>query len=59
MNKKNIVLLFLNICCFIIVLIGSLIEQKYNECLNIVLCLTILVAIIVQIIAIIKERKEK
>lgn len=57
MNKKNIILLLLNIVCFIIVLIGSLVEKKDNMYLNIVLCLIILVSIIVQIAAITKERK--
>lgn len=59
MNKQNIVMLLLNILCFIVVFIGSLIEKKDNMYFNIVLCLIILVSIIVQIVAIVKERKEK
>lgn len=59
MNKKNIVLLILNAVCFIIVLTGSLIRKKDNIYIDIVLCLIILVSIIMQIVAIIKEEKEK
>lgn len=59
MNKKNIILLLLNVFCFIIVLIGSLIGKKDNIYLNIVLCSVILVSIFVQIIAIIKDTKAK
>lgn len=59
MNKQNIVMLLLNILCFIVVFIGSLIEKKDNMYFNIAVCLIILVSIIVQIVAIVKERKEK
>lgn len=59
MNKKNIVLLFLNVVCFIIVLTGSLIRKKDNIYIDIMLGMIILVSIIVQIVAIIKEEKEK
>lgn len=59
MNKKNIVLLILNVVCFIIVLTGSLIRKKDNIYIDIMLGMIILVSIIVQIVAIIKEEKEK
>lgn len=59
MNKKNNVLLILNVVCFIIVLTGSLIRKKDNIYIDIMLGMIILVSIIVQIIAIIKEGKEK
>lgn len=59
MNKKNIVLLILNVVCFIIVLTGSLIRKKDNIYIDIMLGMIILVSIIVQIVAIIKEGKEK
>lgn len=59
MNKKNNVLLILNVVCFIIVLTGSLIRKKDNIYIDIMLGMIILVSIIVQIVAIIKEEKEK
>ena len=54
--KKNIILLFLNIICFIMVLVGSFIDD-FNSFLNIVICVIIFISIIVQVIAILNDRK--
>lgn len=54
--KKNIILLFLNIICFIVVLVGSFIDD-FNSFLNIVICVIIFISIIVQVIAILNDRK--
>lgn len=54
--NKNVVLLLLNILCFVVVLIGSFIDG-FTSRINIAVCVIIFIAIIVQIIAILGERK--
>jgi hypothetical protein len=54
--KKNAILILLNVICFFVVLIGSFIDNS-NSYINIVVCAIIFVSIIVQIIAIISDRK--
>ncbi len=55
--KRNIISLVLSILCFIIVVIGSLID-KSNTCLNIVLCIIIFVSIIIQAVVIVREKSK-
>ena len=54
--NKNVVLLLLNILCFVVVLIGSFIDD-FTSRINIAVCVIIFIAIIVQIIAILGESK--
>ena len=55
--KRNIISLVLSILCFIIVGIGSLID-KWNTCLDIVLCIIIFISIIIQAVVIVREKSK-
>lgn len=59
MNKKDVLLLILTVICFIVALLGSVFAGNNSVLLNIVICSIILVCIIIQIIAILREAKKK
>jgi hypothetical protein len=56
--KRNIISLILSFLCLLIVFVGSIVDQ-FNAKLDIVLCIIITVSILVQIVAILFEKRKK